>query len=118
MATIVIVDDDTPLRRALVLILQSLGHETVDFNDAAPALGQDYTEVDLVIVDYAMPTNGSILIKSIRRSGFLFPILTISGFLTAQEKEFLLAIGTTEILLKPFDLTHFKTIIHRLCKHL
>ena len=117
MATIVIVDDDTQLRSALVLILQSLGHETVDFNDAAPALDHDYNGVDLVIVDFAMPTSGDILVNSLRRSGFLSPILTISGLLTGQEQEFLLAIGATEILLKPFDLTHFTAIVHRLCKH-
>jgi CheY-like chemotaxis protein len=80
---ILVVDDQTPVRAAVVLALQAKG-----FDVAAADCGQsgltkfEQSDFDLVIADLFMPgIDGVTLIKALRKRNPGFPVIAMSGVL-------------------------------------
>lgn len=81
MATILVIDDEAPIRRSLRRILQMDGHEVLEAEDGRAALALEAShEVDLIITDVFMPEMDGIeflLDHQDRRPDL--PIIAISG---------------------------------------
>ncbi|MDA0746125.1 MAG: response regulator [bacterium] len=102
MATIVILDDVDALRQMYVDVFRSLGHRVLDFDDAAPALETvNFAEVDLVITDLDMPTDGRTAIRCLRDRGETVPIVVLSGSFHLVESDELLGLGAQAVIRKP-----------------
>jgi PAS domain S-box-containing protein len=79
---VLLADDDAASRSATVAMLQSLGHQVVPQENGAAALGvlERDADVDLMIVDYAMPgMNGAELASRVHEANPAMPILFITG---------------------------------------
>jgi DNA-binding response OmpR family regulator len=105
MKKILIVEDDKALREALMVALASENFEVLGVSDGAEGyrIGRE-EEIDLIVLDYVLPTmNGFEICKKLRMEGNFTPII----FLTGEKKEELdrilgLELGADDYLLKPF----------------
>lgn len=106
MATILVIDDDSSIRRSLRRILETRGHHVREADNGSSALSGDASvDVDLVITDVYMPEMDGI--EFLIRFRDLFPdvpIIAMSGGGYAT-KEFVLQdaglIGAAATLSKP-----------------
>jgi len=84
MKKIVVVEDSVPTLRTLVMVLERLGYDVADFENAEDALVylQTIPPVDLIITDLHMPgMNGVELIKEIKKIDSLsaLPMLLLTA---------------------------------------
>lgn len=109
MARILLAEDDEALRDALVLFLESVGHEVVGFPDGRGLLAAlEAGPADVVITDLRMPgVDGLEVLSRLQGRESQVPVLVISGtgrlpsdmlFDRAHE------LGAAASLEKPFDL--------------
>jgi len=77
---ILCVDDDLVCLRVRQALLESEGYAVVITDQPLEALNQDFSTVDLALVDYDMPgMNGKELLLRMRASKATFPIILLSG---------------------------------------
>lgn len=77
-----IIDDEEPVREALVAITAAAGHETCSVSDGSRALAQLSTfKPDLVVTDILMPgMEGMQTIREFRKLRPDLPIIAVSGW--------------------------------------
>lgn len=81
MATILLVDDEPPIRQLVARILERQGHRVISCGDAAEALGVTDV-VDLLLVDFVLPDlNGRVLTERLRERQPGLPVILMSGYL-------------------------------------
>jgi CheY-like chemotaxis protein len=80
---ILVVDDQTPVRAAIVLALQAKGFDVVAAESGQSGLTKfEQSDFDVVIADLFMPgIDGVTLIKALRQRDPGFPIIAMSGVL-------------------------------------
>ena len=86
-ARVLVVDDDTMVREALVGQMQEQGYRVTQASDGLEALAQldGGAMVDLLISDFAMPgMNGLMLIQEARRRRPELPALLLTGYADAS----------------------------------
>ena len=107
MARIVLIDDDEDVRRTLVRMLETPGHEVHEAADGSSGL-ELCLEVDpqLVITDILMPEKEGIeTIMTLKRDRPALKIIAISGGGRSGGMDFLdmaRSLGADEVLQKPF----------------
>ncbi len=108
MATILIVEDDRPLRTVIEIALRTAGHRVISAPnglEAAALLGPK-GRLDLVITDVFMPEmDGFEVMKAIRKHDPAVRILVISGGGRPPYPDFLqlaTQLGADQVLAKPF----------------
>jgi CheY-like chemotaxis protein len=103
--TVLIVEDDTALRQALVDTLELLNYRVVQAANGREALNlleQDEEAIELVLSDLVMPEmGGEALFHAIRRRGLDKPVVIMSGHPMESELERLQEDGLADWLLKP-----------------
>ena len=102
---ILVVDDDRRLRDLLVKFLKEKDFRVCAAHNAAEARAQlALNKIDLIVLDIMMPgESGLELIKSLRDSGSLIPILLLTAKDSLDEKIDGLETGADDYLTKPFD---------------
>lgn len=81
MATILVVDDEPPIRQLVARILERKGHTVIQCGDAASALAVTDT-IDLLVVDFVLPDmNGREVTAVLRQSQPTLPVILMSGYL-------------------------------------
>jgi len=102
---VLLVDDDAAVRRALKMLLASIGWQTVEAANAQEALGCLTDRFyDLVIVDINMPgMNGIELCRLIHKNdNIAVPIcLVLSGLVDDKVRKEACLAGATSVLTKP-----------------
>jgi two-component system NtrC family sensor kinase len=102
--TILLAEDEAPLRRAAARILEGLGYRVLVAADGAEALEHfdaHPAEVALVISDVAMPRlNGPDLVDALRSRGVRVPVLFATGYAAPRA---LPADGSVRFLEKPWS---------------
>jgi CheY-like chemotaxis protein len=99
---VLLVDDDSAVREVTAGILHDLGYGVIEAGSGGAALDllDRETEIDLLLVDFAMPgMNGAEVAREVhaRRPGL--PILFVTGY---ADTDALAAAGDDGILRKPF----------------
>lgn len=87
---ILIIEDETNLRKPLTLKLQSEGYETVvaDNGDQAMQVLESQKDFSLIILDLIMPqVNGFEVLRRLKEQGFKIPILVLSNFGQTEDKD-------------------------------
>lgn len=85
MATILVVDDEPPIRQLVGRILERKGHQVIQCGDATGALAIT-GPIDLLIVDFVLPdVNGRDLTAKLRESRPDLPVILMSGYLPDPE---------------------------------
>ena len=87
-ATVLVVDDDEPVVKAVSVLLRRLGHRvlgTTDPEQVVTLLEDENHGVDLLMVDVVMPRmNGLSLVERISHSGVELPVLYMSGYVHGE----------------------------------
>ena len=119
--TILIVEDNAPLRQALASTLISLnyqvleaanGRAALDLLEQFPPSPHHTAGIALVLSDLVMPEmGGQALFHAIQRRGLTVPIVMLSGHPMETELDTLLAQGLTGWLRKPPDMPHLTRLL-------
>ncbi len=104
---VLVVDDEPPIRDALVGTLESSGYRAFTAEDGSDALAlyfQRKDEIDVVITDLAMAQmDGIALVRSLRKVNPKVRIIVSSGHVTKEAQVVLSGLGVTAFLDKPYS---------------
>ncbi len=113
--TILVVDDDDPVRVMLARLLRTQGYTVLQAAHAAEARAiLDTKRPNLVISDIVMPGESGIEL----RRGILerwpdLPVILISGYSAEGPAEFAARTPNTTFVQKPFAADHFLALVER-----
>jgi DNA-binding response OmpR family regulator len=116
--TILIVDDDTELREALVEQLSLYDEfETLQADTATSGIGMAKEEhIDLLLMDVGLPDiDGREAVKLLRKNGFKAPIIMLTGHDGDSDTILGLEAGANDYVTKPFK---FAVLLARVRAHL
>jgi PAS domain S-box-containing protein len=106
--SILVVDDEDPLRQLLRTVFTRKGYKVTSACDGLEAIaivGDPNRQIDAVLLDINMPgASGVEVLKSIREKRPQLPVLILSGHLSAETRDYLEEIGQTDYLSKPYRL--------------
>jgi two-component system, chemotaxis family, CheB/CheR fusion protein len=116
--TILIVEDDPPVRESMKLMLEAEGHRVFATagRDTALALVENGTTPDLIISDYTLSgvTTGTDVAQALRAAaGVAVPIIILTGDIRTATANAVAARGYTS-LCKPVKAEDLARIIHKL----
>ena len=104
-ATVLLVDDEAPIRRSLGPYLERSGYRTLLASDGMEALDilASY-QVDIIVSDVLMPRmDGRELVRRVRAGGAWTPIILLTQVDASYERVSALDDGADDYLSKPFD---------------
>jgi len=103
-ASILVVDDDAPIRRMLERTLAAEGYAVSSSADGGSALAAiERAAPDLVVLDVAMPgLDGLAVSRTLRRKGLGLPILMLTARDGVPDRVGGLDAGADDYLVKPF----------------
>ncbi|HTO02690.1 MAG TPA: ATP-binding protein, partial [Opitutus sp.] len=114
---ILYVDDERPLAQMGKKILEHLGYRVEIHSDALAALAAVRNQpngYEMVITDLTMPAmTGLELAEELLRVRPGLPIILTSGYTATLSAERLLAMGISEVLMKPHSFDALGTTVHR-----
>jgi FixJ family two-component response regulator len=114
LCTVVVVDDDQGVLKALTLLLQAFRWNVVAFSSAQDVVTylRENPAPDLILSDLRMPAmNGLELLASVRELMVSAPFVLMSGHATAQEAEVAKGLGSSAFLPKPFTPTQLQEVL-------
>ena len=118
-ATILIVDDEPPIRRLLRTSLASQGFQVSEAADGRSALAEiDRSPPDLVLLDLGLPDiDGLDVIRALRAGGNAVPILVLSSRSDEKGKVDALDLGADDYVTKPFGTAELFARIRAALRH-
>ena len=105
MTSVLVVDDEPQLLRALVLNLTNRGYRVSSASTGAAALAHaDAVTPDVVVLDLGLPDiDGMEVISRLRARHPDTPIIVLSARTSSQDKVAALDLGAVDYVTKPFD---------------
>ncbi len=86
MSTILVVDDEQPIRELVARVLERKGHSVIACHNAEEALAVQQP-IDLLVVDLVLPEiNGRDLTEKLRTRQPNLPVVLMSGFLSQRDQ--------------------------------
>lgn len=106
MFHILVVEDDTNLRKLMTTVLRQNGYTPFAAQDGMQALEILETEhIDLIVSDIMMPNlDGYSLITALREANYTLPILIVTAKERFADKQKGFQAGTDDYMVKPIDL--------------
>jgi DNA-binding NtrC family response regulator len=116
MSTVLIVDDDAALRKALATALSDLGHEPAEAADGAAALAWLVRRrADAVLLDLRMPgTDGMEVLRRIRALADPPPVAVLTAVPTSANTIEAMRLGAADHLAKPIGREDLKALLARM----
>ncbi len=104
-SSILVVEDDAPLREALCETLKLAGYETLEADDGRSAMTMLASEnIDMVVSDVQMKyMDGHALLKEIKAQWQGLPVLLMTAHGTIQKAVDAMHNGAADYLVKPFE---------------
>jgi two-component system, LuxR family, response regulator FixJ len=101
---IYIVDDDDGMRRALAVLMTTVGYEPVAFARASEFLAKyDRTRASCLVLDVRMPEMSGLEVQQqLNRSGSMLPVILVSGHGDIPMAVQAMKDGAFDFLQKPF----------------
>jgi two-component system, cell cycle sensor histidine kinase and response regulator CckA len=108
VGTILVVDDDAIVRRAVGTALESLGFSVIEAAGGAEAIEIASTrrgEIRAVLLDMVMPRmNGTATYKALREIDPSVAVVLMSGYATNEDVQGLIDLGARAFVSKPYSL--------------
>lgn len=114
--TILVVEDDQPIRNAITLILERNGFRTIIATDGLMGLLL-VDQADVVLLDLLMPVmDGAAFLQRIRSEGNYIPVILMSAAYGRDESiQKLGELKIVEFLEKPFTASHLLEQVKKAC---
>lgn len=111
---ILIVDDDSSLRRVMKMQLEEAGHQTILAADGDEAwrLLQEH-QPHLVITDLRMPTSGLELLKRISQAELQTTVIMVTAFGSVETAVEAMKCGAYDYVTKPLDFDALTAVVNR-----
>jgi len=114
---ILVVDDETPARYAMVKMLRGEGRDIFEASDGDAAIVEiDKHSPDLVFLDLTMPKKDGLAVlgELAQRQRFVMPeIIVVSANDTLKNAVECVRLGATDFLAKPYEVDHIRSIANR-----
>jgi FixJ family two-component response regulator len=100
---ILVVEDDSAVRRSLQLLLRAQGYDVRAYGSALAALADDKARrAACLVADLSMPdVDGIELLSELRATSWQGPAVLISGHLTGHSRDAATGVGYDVVLDKP-----------------
>jgi two-component system KDP operon response regulator KdpE len=116
--SILVVDDEPPIRKLLRMGLASQGYEVLDAPNGRTALDLLAKKPDLVILDLGLPdVDGLELIRGIRHRHGNLPIIVLSSRNDEAGKVAALDLGADDYVTKPFGMDELLARLRAALRH-
>ena len=116
--TVLVVDDEPPIRRFLRTSLAASGYRIIEAEDAAGARRLLAAEqVDLVILDLGLPDKSGLEFIAEMRATSTVPIVVLSARHDERSKVEALDLGADDYLTKPFGMAELVARIRAALRH-
>jgi len=115
MPTILIVEDESKMRRLLELNLNEDGLSTLSAGDAESGLKLlTQNSVDLVVTDLKLPgMSGLEFLQAVKRQNVSLPVVVMTAFGSVETAVEAMKSGASDYVLKPFSLTEMRMVIRK-----
>jgi len=115
---ILVVDDDPSVAEMIAEAVRTLGHEALVALDGTEGLRLlESTAVQGVFLDLVMPGLGGLAVLTRIRSRFPHvPVVILSAHAGDEETREALALGASEVIMKPAGLAQFTEVLSRLTR--
>jgi DNA-binding response OmpR family regulator len=102
---IVVVEDEPAIRRGVVDVLRSAGHQPVEAADGAAGLEQAIRlGVDLVLLDLLLPKKSGLdVLRELRKVRPTLPVIILTARGTEDDRVTGLKLGADDYVVKPFS---------------
>lgn len=111
---ILVVDDDSSLRRVMKLQLEEGGYAVSLASDGAEAQQRLHAEEPhLVITDLRMPTSGLQLLEFIQRENLTTTVIVVTAFGTVESAVEAMRLGAYDYVTKPLDFDALLLVVRR-----
>jgi two-component system KDP operon response regulator KdpE len=117
---VLIADDEKPIRRLLRTILSTQDYEIIEVMDGGSALeaALGAEPPDVMLLDLGLPDmDGLRVIKEVRASGSVLPILVLSNRSDELVKVTALDLGATDYVTKPFGTRELLARVRAALRH-
>jgi DNA-binding NtrC family response regulator len=115
--TVLVVEDDLPLRAALIAALSAQGFHACEAGDVTGALERIESEdVDVVLSDIGMPGNGYNLLAKVHETRPRMPVILMTGIEEDDEGRRAREAGAYAYLIKPIRLSVLKRMLDEACR--
>lgn len=103
--TILVVEDDVPIRRGLVDMLHFGGYATLECGDGRSAVATALEDsVDLILLDVMLPEfDGFMVLNEVRRAIPTLPVIMVTARGAENERVRGLSSGADDYVVKPFS---------------
>ncbi len=119
--TVLIVDDDPPIREMLTDFLKEEGYEILAAGDGASAmetLQRCAERIDLALLDVRLPdVQGLEILRAMAEKGLELPVIVMTAHGTSSTAIHSMQLGAYDYLTKPIDLNQLGVTIKRLLEH-
>lgn len=117
--TVLLVEDEPPIRRFLRTTLSAQGYEVAEAADGAAALEQIRKRPpDLLVLDLGLPDmDGAEIIRRLRGTGATLPIIVLSSRVDEAGKVAALDLGADDYVTKPFGVDELLARIRAALRH-
>ena len=114
--TILVVDDEEPLRNLIVTFLSKLGHSCVTATDGVDALDKmKGNKIDAAVTDIKMPNmDGITLTSKISIQYPELPVMIMTAFDEGDTAGIAICAGARDFIKKPFSLNEFSVRLHKM----
>ena len=117
IASILLVDDDTEVLKALTKVLEKEGYEVGAYTDARAAISfinETKKRFDLVVTDVSMPgMKGTAFLAAVKAAFPRTPVIIITAFGDWGEYMEALRVGAFEYLSKPLEKVELLAAVRR-----
>jgi two-component system KDP operon response regulator KdpE len=116
--TVLVVDDEPPIRRLLRTSLAASGYRIVEAEDAAGAMRALATDkADLMIIDLGLPDKSGLELISEIRNASAVPIVVLSARHDERSKVEALDLGADDYVSKPFGMAELLARLRAALRH-
>jgi DNA-binding response OmpR family regulator len=116
LPTVLVVEDDVPLRTALIAALSAQGYAAKEAGDVSGALEQIRADhVDVVLSDIGMPGNGYTLLREVREMRPDVPVILMTGIEEDDDGRRARDAGAYAYLVKPIRVSVLKRMLDEAC---
>lgn len=113
-ASLLIVEDEAPLRNALVRHFSDIGFDVSSASNGVAALDQMRAKLpDLLLLDIRMPElDGPGVLTEMRRLGWQIPVVMLTASEDIEEARRCFQLGARDFLTKPVNLSFIEETIY------